>query len=158
MFSFSFLFSPHVHLNWVPLLSLFACWFQPGLISYGSVFLSQQTSTSRAYQPRNQLVNRLSVFLLFISPYHSLLVSFHLHGLSMGESPPRIDIVMHRCPPKWCTQEILEECYWRWSNDEDWRRHEVHRAIRYGAHLEKGHVQTRQIHRCHLVISNRYSS
>ena len=52
-----------------------------------------------------------SVCLLFISPIRSLLASFHIHGLSVGESPPRTDIVMRRSSPKWCTQEVLEECY-----------------------------------------------
>ena len=44
MFSFSFLFSPHIHLYWVPLLSLFVCWFQPGLISQPTVFFSHSKS------------------------------------------------------------------------------------------------------------------
>jgi hypothetical protein len=55
----------------------------------------------------------LQLCLLFISPVHSLLASFHIHGLSVGESPPHTYFVVHCSPPEWCTQEVLEECYWR---------------------------------------------
>ena len=55
------------------------------------------------------------------------------HPNSSRIPPSEHALVMHRSPPKWCTQEVLEECYRRQSNAEDWRCHEVHRAIRCGA-------------------------
>ena len=45
--------------------SLFARWFQPGLLS---VFLSQQTSINRTYKPRNQPTNRLYIYIIKTSP------------------------------------------------------------------------------------------
>jgi hypothetical protein len=55
-------------------------------------------------------------------PIHPLLFaqfSIYIYGHSVGESPPNTNFITHS--RQWCTKEVLEECFWRWSNAEAWR-------------------------------------
>jgi len=67
--------------------SLFAGWFQPELISQPTVFfLSQQTSTSRAYQPRNQPANRPFVLSILDFQEKMIKVKALFHFSEAGRS------------------------------------------------------------------------
>jgi len=67
---------------------------------------------------------------LFLSSFS--LDSIHIYGLIMGQSPPHTDFNKRGHPQGWCTQRVLEECFWRLDNAEAWGRHEVDKVILCG--------------------------